>query len=54
VKNRNKSEKLKWEFSKNDDNVDDDNDHGEEWMKNPPLYNKVWISSRKRRIKKYY
>ena len=25
-----------------DDNGDDDNDHGEEWMKNPPLYSKVW------------
>lgn len=25
----------------NDDSVDDDNDHGEEWMKNPPLYSNV-------------
>ena len=27
----------------NDDNVDDDNDHDEKWMKKPPLYSKVWI-----------
>ena len=30
------------EAQENDDNVDDDNDHGEEWMKNPPLYSKLW------------
>ena len=24
-----------------DDNGDDDSDHGEEWMKNPLIYNKV-------------
>lgn len=28
--------------SRNDDNVYDDNDHGEKWMKTPPLYIKVW------------
>lgn len=26
----------------NDNSVDDDNDHGEEWMTNPLLYSKVW------------
>lgn len=26
---------------KRDDNGDDDNDHGEEWMENPHIYNKV-------------
>jgi len=24
-----------------DDNGDDDNDHGEKWMENPLIYNKV-------------
>ncbi len=30
---------------KEDDNGDDDNDYGEEWMENPLIYNKVlsWI-----------
>ena len=26
---------------KRDDNGDDDNDHGEEWIENSPIYNKV-------------
>ena len=26
---------------KRDDNGDDRNDHGEEWIKNPPIYNNV-------------
>ena len=27
--------------NKRDDNSNDDNDHCEEWMENPPIYNKV-------------
>ena len=30
---------LKWELKKKEG--DDDNDHGEQWMENPPIYNKV-------------
>ncbi len=30
-----------WAQKKRDDNDDDDNDHDEEWMDNPPIYNKV-------------
>ena len=26
---------------KRENNGDDDNDHGEEWMENPPIYNRV-------------
>lgn len=29
---------------KKDNNGDNDNDHGEEWMKNSPIYNKVSVN----------
>ena len=28
---------------KRDNNGDNDNDHGEEWMQNPPIYKKILI-----------
>ena len=37
-----------------DDNGDNDNDHGEKWMKNALIYSKVLGWSRKWRIIKYY
>ena len=37
-----------------EDNGDDDSDHGEEWMENPPIYNKIFGYSRKWKRIKYY
>ena len=44
VKTQTKVENSKWELKKNHDNVDDDYDHGEEWIKNPLFIAKYGVN----------